>query len=294
MNDRINVLITGANGQLGRALQQSRPAETNVTTLTRAQLDIGVESAVNSAVQTYKPDVIINAAAYTTVDKAESEPQEAARINAVGPSNLATALRIAGHGRLIHVSTDFVFDGQASVPYAVDAIINPLGVYGRTKAKGERAVSDELGERGLVVRTAWLYSSHGKNFVLTMLRLMRERGEVCVVTDQIGTPTSVHSLAMMLWRCAVSPQLSGIYHWTDAGVASWYDFAVAIAEEAATLGVLNSAVQVIPIASVDYPTPARRPSYSVLDKTRSYEDLQLTPVHWRAELRKVLRELVNA
>jgi len=294
MTKLLHVVITGAGGQLGHALQRFSPADVSITALTRAELDIGDERAVQSVVQAQTPDVVINAAAYTAVDKAESEPELAARINAIGPRNLAAALRAVGHGRLIHISTDFVFDGLSSVPYATNAQTNPLNAYGQTKLESESFVREQLGEHALIVRTAWLYSSSGKNFVLTMLRLMRERGEVRVVADQIGTPTSVNSLAMMLWRCVAHPELSGIYHWTDAGVASWYDFAVAIAEESAALGLLKSTVNVIPISTSAYPTPAARPTYSVLDKSRSYDHLQIVPVHWRVELRKVLRELVNA
>jgi len=290
----ISVVITGANGQLGQALQRFAPANLRILACTRNDLDITEESAVRSAIEAIKPDVIINAAAYTAVDKAESEQEQAARVNSTGPRNLAAVLQVVGRGRLIHVSTDFVFDGQSSVPYSTDAATHPLSVYGQTKRDGEASVQDILGQRTLVVRTAWLYSSSGKNFVLTMLRLMQDRGEVRVVADQIGTPTSINSLATTLWRCVASPELYGVYHWTDAGVASWYDFAVAIAEEAFALKLLDKMPIVLPIPTVAYPTPATRPAYSVLDKSRAYEDLQTLPVHWRQELRQVLGELVNA
>ena len=170
---------------------------------------------------------------------------------------------------------------------------NPSSAYGRTKYQGECAVCELLGERAFIMRTAWLYSSTGKNFLLTMLRLMRERGEVRVVADQIGTPTSVNSLATVLWQCAVQTELSGVYHWTDAGVASWYDFAAAIAEEAFALKLLDNMPTVLPISTSDYPTPALRPAYSVLDKSKLYVALDIKPVHWRQELRTVLGELMR-
>jgi len=294
LSGALNILITGANGQLGQALRRIAPANMHVTGLNHADLDIGDADSVQRAIDSTRPDVVINAAAYTAVDKAETEIESARRVNATGPTNIATALKQMGHGRLIHVSTDFVFDGQASSPYSTDAVPHPLSVYGRTKFEGDCAVRSLLDQRSVLVRTAWLYSSSGKNFMLTMLRLMRERGEVRVVADQVGTPTSANSLARVIWQCAVRANVSGIYHWTDAGTASWYDFAVAIAEEATVLGLVDKLPKVLPIATADYPTPAKRPAYSVLDKSKSYLDLQIEPVHWREELRMVLGELNRA
>jgi dTDP-4-dehydrorhamnose reductase len=286
------VLITGAGGQVGRLLLATRPDNIEAIACTHADLDVGVGEAVRDFVGRHQPAVIINAAAYTAVDKAESEADAAQRINAQGPGHLAAAAREWG-ARLIHISTDFVFDGAASVPYRPDSATNPLGVYGRTKRDGERAVLEALPEQSTIVRTAWVYAATGANFVRTMLRIMRANGAVRVVADQVGTPTAARSLAEALWRIAGNPEIRGVHHWTDAGVASWYDFAVAIAEEGAELGLLSPDVTVMPITTADYPTPARRPSYSVLDKW-SLAPYGLSPIHWRKRLRLVLKEIPRA
>ena len=283
------VLITGAGGQVGRMLLETRPESFEAIACTHADLDIGTGEAVRDFVGRHRPAVIINAAAYTAVDKAESEPEAARRINTEGPGHLAAAAR-EHDARLIHISTDFVFDGAASVPYRPDSATHPLSVYGTTKRDGERAVLDAAPDRSTIVRTAWVYAAIGANFVRTMLRIMRANGAVRVVADQVGTPTAARSLAEALWRIAGNPEIRGIHHWTDAGVASWYDFAVAIAEDGAGLGLLPSEVTVTPITTAEYPTPARRPSYSVLDK-RSLASYGLSPIHWRKRLRAVLKEI---
>jgi dTDP-4-dehydrorhamnose reductase len=287
----VKVLLTGANGQLGQALQRYVPADVELRAVDRAQLDISHAAQVTKLVADVQPQLIINAAAYTAVDKAESDEVAAIRANIDGPAHLARALHDLTGARLIHVSTDFVFDGRSSTPYQPDDVTGPLGVYGRTKLSGEQAVLSALSQRALVVRTAWVYAAQGHNFLRTMLRLMNERGAVRVVADQVGTPTAAHSLAQVIWKFAVQPELSGAYHWTDAGVASWYDFAVAIAEEATAAGLLQRAVVIMPIATHEYPTPAKRPAYSVLDKAKTHAVLNLAPVHWRARLREVLREI---
>lgn len=286
------VLITGAGGQVGRALLAAVPDNLEAIACTHGDLDIGAGQAVRDYVGRHRPAVIINAAAYTAVDKAESQVDAALRINAEGPGHLAAAARECG-ARLLHISTDFVFDGAASVPYRPDAATHPLSVYGRTKLDGERAVLEALPAQSTIVRTAWVYAATGANFVLTMLRVMRANGAARVVADQVGTPTAARSLAETLWRIAANPEIRGIHHWTDAGVASWYDFAVAIAEEGAELGLVPPEVTVTPITTADYPTPARRPSYSVLDKS-SLAAHGLSPIHWRKRLRAVLKEIPSA
>jgi dTDP-4-dehydrorhamnose reductase len=288
----LKVLITGAGGQVGRMLLETRPPEVEAIACTHADLDIGAQEAVRECAGRHRPAVIINAAAYTAVDKAESEPEAAQRINAQGPGHLAWAARELG-ARLLHISTDFVFDGAASVPYGPDSATNPLSVYGRSKRDGERAVLAALPEHATIVRTAWVYAATGANFVRTMLRVMRANRAVRVVADQVGTPTAARFLAQTLWHIAGNAQIRGIHHWTDAGVASWYDFAVAIAEEGAQLGLVPPEVTVTPITTSDYPTPARRPSYSVLDK-RSLAPHGLSPLHWRKRLRAVLKETSSA
>jgi dTDP-4-dehydrorhamnose reductase len=289
----VKVLITGANGQVGRALLKSVPPGVNAIAVARADLDIGDAQAVLASVQSIRPDLIINTGAYTAVDKAESEPQLAERANSFGPRHLGLAAATTG-SRLLHLSTDFVFDGTASRPYKTDAPTNPLSVYGRTKLAGEEAVRHTLPERSVVIRTAWVYAAEGANFVRTMLRLMAAKGSVRVVADQVGTPTSADSLANVIWAVAGRPEMSGLYHWSDLGVASWYDFAVAIAEESAALGILPAEVRVDPIATEEYPTPARRPSYSVLDKRSLLTQVSIPARHWRSSLRLVLKEIANA
>ncbi len=289
----MKVIITGAAGQVGRALSKSVPTTSTVIGLTRAELDVGDGQAVMNVVQAERPDLIIGAGAYTAVDKAESEPQVAERANSTGPRNLALAARATG-ARLLHISTDFVFDGLGSRPYRTDAATNPQSTYGRTKRGGEEAVLQLLPDRSVVLRTAWVYAAEGSNFVRTMLRLMGSKGHVRVVADQVGTPTAATSLAEAIWALANRPDLSGIYHWTDLGVASWYDFAVAIAEESADLGLLPATVRVDPIATEDYPTPAKRPSYSVLDTRALLATLPVAARHWRANLRTVLKEISHA
>jgi dTDP-4-dehydrorhamnose reductase len=285
------VLVTGVSGQVGRSLASAVPPGVTLLTTSHKDLDIADGNAVSAYVRANKPEVIINAAAHTAVDKAESESELAQRVNAEGPRHLAIAARDVG-ARLIHISTDFVFDGSASSPYRPDAPTNPLSVYGRTKLAGEQAVLELLPGHSVVVRTAWVYAAAGSNFVRTMLRIMNANRAARVIADQVGTPTAARGLAEMLWKLLDKPEIRGIHHWTDAGVASWYDFAVAIAEEGAQLGLVPDGVVVTPIATAEYPTPARRPPYSVLDKA-SLTANGFTLVHWRKQLRSVLGELKN-
>jgi dTDP-4-dehydrorhamnose reductase len=286
----MKVLITGAQGQVGRCLLASAPVGVTRIGLTRSQLDVGDVEAVNRAVEQHRPNVIINAAAYTAVDRAETELDAARRVNGQGPRNLARAA--GAHGaRLLHISTDFVFDGRMGVPYTPDAPTAPLGVYGLTKLEGEQAVRELLPRASVVLRTAWVYAVHGTNFLLTMLRVMAETRQVRVVADQIGTPTAADSLAAVLWGLAQRPEVSGVHHFTDAGVASWYDFAMAICEEATLLKLLPPGIKVAAISTADYPTVARRPAYAVLDKRTLLAALPLEHHHWRVSLRRVLQSL---
>jgi len=285
----VKVLITGAAGQVGRALLAAAPEGVEVQAAGHDAIDITSASAVRDALRDAAPALVFNAAAHTAVDRAESEPERAHAINAQGVANLARACAEAG-ARLIHFSTDFVFDGTRSTPYTPDTAPAPLGVYGESKLAGEQAA---LGEPGnLVIRTAWVHAAGGANFVATMLRLMAEREEVRVVCDQVGTPTHAASLASAAWKLALGGA-SGIRHFTDAGVASWYDFAVAIREEALALGLLARAGAVVPIPTQDYPTPARRPAYSVLDCTATWAELGAAPRHWRCELRDMLHSMLR-
>jgi dTDP-4-dehydrorhamnose reductase len=281
----VKALVAGAAGQLARVWAAAAPRGWEVASLTRADLDIGDAAAVDAVVAALRPDLILNAAAYTAVDRAESEPGQAFRINGDGAGHLARAATAHG-ARLIHVSTDFVFDGRAGSPYRPESPTAPLGVYGASKLAGEVAVAIAAPD-ALIVRTAWVYGARGANFLNTMLRLMASRPELGVVADQIGTPTSTASLAAALWAL-FEADAKGIWHFTDAGAASWYDFAQAIAEEAVAAGLLSAAPVVKPITTADYPTPAPRPAYSVLDKSATYALLGRPAPHWRVSLRSEL------
>lgn len=283
----MKVLVTGAGGQLGRELARTAPPDCTLTLLRSADCDVGDAAAVEATVRRVRPDVLINAAAYTAVDKAESDAAAATRVNADGPRHLAAA---AGDARLLHVSTDFVFDGSQGTPWKPLDGPNPQSVYASTKLAGETPVL-AMAAQGVVLRTSWVYSRFGNNFVKTMLKLMGSRPELRVVADQVGAPTWANGLARALWQFAANPQLHGLHHWRDAGAASWYDFAAAIAEDGAALGLLTTPVSVVPIQTQDYPTPARRPSYSLLDCTQTWNELGLRPPHWRVQLRQMLAEL---
>lgn len=282
----MKVLLLGAEGQLGWELRRCVPAGVTLRACSRQAFDICDPKALEAAFA--EPlDAVINAAAYTAVDRAEQESERAFAVNATAPGLLAHAA--AGQGaRFIHVSTDFVFSGRGREPYAVDAATEPLGVYGRSKLAGEAAVQQSPGH-WLILRSAWVYSAHGNNFVKTMLRLMREKGAVRVVADQIGSPTWAQGLAVAIWR-ALACDTRGLHHWTDAGTASWYDLAVAIAEEARELGILSQLASVTPITTQDYPTPAQRPAYSVLDKSVTWDALGLCAPAWRDQLRAMLKD----
>lgn len=279
----MRVLLAGGGGQLGRALLRGRPEGVEVTAPGSAELDITSRNDVLALVRALRPDVVINAAAWTNVDAAEQARESAFAVNADGPGWLAEAASDAG-ARLIQVSTDYVFDGRQGRPYRPDDPTTPLGVYGASKLEGERRVRAVLGDHALILRTAWVYSHERHNFLLTMLRLMRERDALSIVDDQIGTPTHAVGLAAVIWRWLALDGPGGIHHWTDAGVASWYDFAVAIRDEAAEMGLLPRRVPVIPIPGCDYPTPAPRPACSVLDKTSTREILGENGRHWREAL----------
>jgi dTDP-4-dehydrorhamnose reductase len=285
----MRVLIAGAEGQIGRAVTRAARPGADVRSLGRAQLDLTRPAEVARAVRRFRPDLVVNAAGYTAVDRAEAEPDAAHAVNEEGARHLAEAAAEVG-ARMLHFSTDYVFDGRQGQPYAPGDRPNPLNVYGASKLAGERAVLGTLGERAVVLRTAWVYAATGRNFVRTMLRLLNEPEQVTVVSDQIGTPTSATSVALATWAIAVRPGVHGIAHWTDGGVASWYDFAVAIQGEALQVGLLQRATRILPIPSDAYPTPACRPRYSVLDCSATRLALQQAPEHWRVVLGRILRE----
>jgi len=285
----MKVLVLGGGGQVGRAVTQSAPSAHQVHSKMRAELDIADDRAVAKLLAETKVDWIINTAAYTAVDRAEQQRGEAIAVNDTAVGVLARAAARAG-SRLLQLSTDFVFDGTSSRAYLPADSTNPLSVYGVSKLGGERQVL-QSGAAGIVLRTSWVYATAGRNFVLTMLRLMAEREQVRVVCDQIGAPTWATSVANAVWGLIDGNAPAGVHHWTDLGVASWYDFAVAIQEEAITRGLLKRAVPVVPISSAEYPTPAKRPAFSVLNSESTRALVSAPALHWRQNLRKMLDEL---
>ena len=280
----MKVLITGANGQLGGALQRTAPRHVEINAIDVDDVDFADEAMLTVRLAVEAPDVLINAAAYTAVDKAEEDAELAQAVNADAVGIMAKVME-EQRGKLVHVSTDFVFDGQSSRAYRPDDPRAPISAYGRTKAAGE----DHLRDTDVLVRTAWVYEAGGANFVRTMIRLMNEREELGVVADQIGSPTWATGLAQTLWGL-IEKRASGTFHHSDAGVASWYDFAVAIAEEAHATGLLDRVPNIEPITTADYPTPAARPAFSLLDCRATRDILGDTPVHWRENLRLMLKE----
>lgn len=288
------ILVTGIHGQLGEELQPLLTPLGEIIGVGRESLDFSQPDTLRQVMAEVKPDVVVNAAAYTAVDKAESEPELAHAVNAIAPGILAEEAQGIG-ARLIHISTDYVFDGSQSQPYRDTDATNPLGAYGQSKLAGEIAVRENC-EHHIILRTAWVYGVGGKgNFVKTMLRLGREREEIRVVADQIGSPTWTGDLAGAIVQLIAhwQPEIAGTYHYTNSGVASWYDFAVAIFEEAKQLGFPLKLQRVIPITTPEYPTPAKRPAFSVLSCAKITTVLGTYPPHWRQGLRKMLAELYS-
>lgn len=285
----MKILLIGSNGQLGWELQRSCPAHVTLYSCDYPKIDLCDTDSVQKCLEANIPDCIINASGYTAVDKAETDHQVAERINHTAVAEIAEYCR-QKHLFMVHISTDFIFNGMNYKPYQPNDSPGPISVYGKTKLNGETAVANILGRQSLIFRTAWLYSSHGANFVKTMLTLMKERKSLNIIDEQIGSPTWANGLAKAIWM-SLEKRLSGIYHWTDAGVASWYDFAMAIQEEGIAAGLLDHAIPIFPIPACLYPTPAQRPFYSVLDKNQIWQALDIKPLHWRTQLRSMLKEL---
>ena len=286
----MTVLVLGERGQVARAVVREAPSGRTVVSAGRDRLDLDRLGGIEAGLDALAPRVVINTAAYTDVDRAETDRDAARRLNAEAPGIVARWCARSG-ARLLHVSTDFVFDGSKGRPWRPADEPRPLSEYGRTKRDGEAAVLGSGADGTVVLRTAWVYSGDGGNFVLTMLRLMRERSSVEGVVDQIGAPSHARSVARALWRIVDRPEVDGIHHWTDAGVASRYDLAVAIMEEALALGLLEHPVTVRPVPSEAFPAPARRPAFSVLEIGETAAALEIEPVHWRVQLRAMLGEL---
>lgn len=284
----MNILVTGANGQLGNEMRRLGAVSPNNYIFTDvAELDITDANAVLAAVKENAVEIIVNCAAYTNVDKAESDEATAEIINSTAVSNLARAMKEVG-GTLFHVSTDYVFGLDGNTPRTEDMPVNPLGVYGRTKLNGELAIK-ESGCKALIFRTAWLYSEFGNNFLKTMMRLTAEREQLNVVFDQVGTPTYAGDLALAIFsiiEAGVYEGNEGIYHFSDEGVCSWYDFAVEIAAAAG-----NTNCRISPCHSSEFPSPVTRPPYSVLDKTKIKNTFDMDIPHWRESMEYCIKRI---
>lgn len=286
----MKILVTGCNGQLGtemrNVLEREMPGATLYTDI--AELDLTSPEAVSSFLEANAITHVVNCAAYTAVDKAESDQGLCNRVNVDAVKNIANAAAAVG-AKVVHVSTDYVFDGTGCRPYRETDAVHPVSQYGVSKRNGETILLALLPD-SIIVRTAWLYSAHGNNFCKTMRRLGREKAELGVVADQVGTPTSARDLAEAIYSILSFPQwVPGIYHFTDEGAASWYDFTKAIHRLS---GITSCNVK--PILTEDYPTPATRPSYSILDKTKIKKTFGITIPHWEESLVKVIEELDKA
>jgi len=288
------ILLTGIAGQVGQELQQTLTSLGEVTGVGRQDLDLSQPEQIKQQIAQIKPNIIVNAAAYTAVDRAEKESDLAMAINANAPKAMAMAAQDLG-ATLVHISTDYIFNGQNHTPYLETDASDPLGVYGKSKLLGETGVRENC-DRHIILRTAWVYGSRGHgNFVKTMLRLGEGREELKVVADQIGSPTwsydIAEAIANLLNKSQEDSTVNGTYHFSNSGVGSWYDLAVATFDEAKQLGFPLKIKQVYPITTADYPTPAQRPAYSVLSKEKYTAATGVYPTHWRESLKAMLTEL---
>lgn len=287
----MRILVTGRNGQVGWELSRALTPRAEVASLDRSSLDLAKADSIRAAVRAFRPDVIVNAAAYTAVDKAESEPGLARAINAQGPEVLAEEARRC-HALLVHYSTDYVFDGRKDGPYVEDDPTNPLSVYGRSKLEGERAIQG-VGCHHVILRTAWVYAARGKNFMLTILRLAKERPELRVVNDQVGAPTSAVAIAdataTIIDAISGGSGAQGIFHLTAAGRGSWFDFADLIVKASGPpYPILH------PIPASEYPTPAQRPGNSCLDNAKLARVFGIWLDDWKVEAQRILAVLHQA
>ena len=281
----LKIMITGADGQLAKALKIFIPKEVNTYYLTKKELDLSNTESCFRFVKKIKPNWIINCGAYTNVDKAESEKDLTYKINAIAPKALVNALK-EFPGRLIQISTDYVFSGDQSFPYEVSDQKNPLNTYGKSKSQGEDNALTLEGS--IVVRTSWLYGPIGNNFLLNMIKLHSSKNSIGVISDQISCPTSTHSLAKACWQIILNNVNERIIHWSDCGVASWFDFSLAIGELSYKKGLIEKPADIFPIGSADFKSIAKRPKYSLLNCLNSYKSLNYRPKYWRSELSKIL------
>ena len=289
----VRILILGASGQVGLALRHTAPPGAHVVAHDLAETDIRRAEAVRAAIDGVGPDLVVNCAAFTNVDAAESDPETARDVNGLAPGTIAEAASNA-NARLVHISTDYVFDGTASTPYAPDATTAPLSVYGATKLEGEQRVL-RAAPNSVILRTAWVHSADGANFVKTAVRHLMAGKTMRVVDDQVGTPTRAVHLAHAVWRVSERPAVRGILHFTDSGVASWFDVAQVVLTTLQGANCLPADACVRPIPTHAYPTPARRPAYSVLDKHDSWQAIGYVPPppHWHEGVKASVRGLLN-
>ena len=286
----MKIIITGAAGQLAQDLVRTASPHDRIFALNKYELDITRIDKIQRSIKEIQPDWVINTAGYTRVDLAEQEQGQAFAVNRDGPRLLAEIL--AGTDiHLIHYSTDYVFDGEKHTPYTTRDTPNPVNVYGSSKLEGEKSVINALGEKAIIIRTAWLYSHQGINFVTRMLQLMQTRNSLHVVSDQTGTPTWTRSLANATWQLIKIPGLHGIHHFCDAGQTNWFEFACAILETALQHNLVTKHPSIRPVNSVDYDAPAKRPNYSVLDCTQTWRLLGHEPDDWKLSLGKLLAEI---
>jgi dTDP-4-dehydrorhamnose reductase len=287
------VLLIGAKGQVGQELQVTLPFLGEVISIGREELDLTNSEKIGQLIREIHPDYLVNAAAYTAVDKAETEPELAYAINATAPKIMAESAEKI-QAKFLHISTDYVFDGRKNTPYLETDLTNPLGVYGQSKLRGEEEIKT-VNSQAIILRTAWVYGSYGKsNFVKTMLRLGKEREELKVVVDQVGSPTWSKDIATAITQLLINvDNPAGIYNFTNSGVASWFDLTKAIFEEAKISGIPLKIQRVIPITTAEYPTPAVRPAYSVLSSQKISQQLGYIPPYWRDSLKAMLTQLFN-
>jgi len=286
------VLLIGADGQLGRLVVQVKPENINLHSCTRKNLDITNRDAVKAVIEQISPDIIINTAAYTAVDNAEKDNKTAFQVNAEAVENIAKSAN--EKIRIIHISTDFVFSRTNNRLYTPEDITSPVSVYGESKLAGEKALLAYHPDNSIIIRTSWLYSPFSKNFLTTMLMLMGSRDELNVVSDQYGSPTSAISLARIIWKFAAIESAQGLFHWSDKGVITWYDFAVEIQKQARKLGILHTDTRINPIPTTSFPKPAARPEYSALDSSKTEDLLGQSTALWQDQLQEVLTEITKA
>ena len=294
----MKILLTGSEGQLGQALIKTKPK--NITNesielfaFNKNDLDITNEDVINKKIKELRPNIVINAAAYTNVEKAESESNIAFQVNSLGPKLIAKALLQNG-GKLLQISSDYVFDGETNNEYKTDHKRSPISIYGKTKSNGEKFIEEILNptKQVIILRSSWIMGIYGENFAKKMLQMHKNKNSFKVISDQYGSPTSAISLAKFIWQLTEmeikKTSIPSIIHWRNSGIASWYDVAVAIGEISLEIGLLNNSAKVIPIKTYEYKTKAKRPIFSLLDCRDTYSKLKIFPQHWRKALKEEL------